>query len=129
MVICQGRLDEVVPIEPTTMPGRTVIAWDKDDWAALGILKIDLLGLGMMGVLQDAFQLPEMNSIEALIADFRGTSLSASAHPFDYIRPNLDKQGIVRASDLVKVRSGQTVQVAGMVIVRNKPPTAKGMVF
>jgi error-prone DNA polymerase len=54
MVICQGRLDSVVPLEPATMPGRSVIQWDKDDCAALGIVKVDLLGLGMMALLEDA---------------------------------------------------------------------------
>ena len=37
MVICQGRLDSVVPLEPATMPGRTVVQWDKDDCADMGI--------------------------------------------------------------------------------------------
>ncbi len=54
MVISEGRLDSVVPLEPATMPGRSVIQWDKDDCAALGIVKVDLLGLGMMSLLQDA---------------------------------------------------------------------------
>lgn len=54
MVICAGRLDEVVPLEPASMPGRVVVQWDKDDCADLGIIKIDLLGLGMMAVLADA---------------------------------------------------------------------------
>jgi error-prone DNA polymerase len=54
MVICQGRLDEVVPLEPASMPGRVVVQWDKDDCADLGLVKVDLLGLGMMAVLQDA---------------------------------------------------------------------------
>ena len=54
MVICQGRLDDVVPLEPASMPGRVVVQWDKDDCADLGIVKVDLLGLGMMAVLQDA---------------------------------------------------------------------------
>ena len=57
MVICRGRLDEVVPLEPASMPGRVVIQWDKDDCAAMGIVKVDLLGLGMMAVLQDAIAL------------------------------------------------------------------------
>jgi error-prone DNA polymerase len=59
MVICQGRLDGVVPLEPATMPGRAVIQWDKDDCAALGIVKVDLLGLGMMALLQDALGMIE----------------------------------------------------------------------
>src|SRR5262245_31540790 len=57
MVIAARRLDAVVPLEPATMPGRVVIQWDKDDCARLGIIKIDLLGLRMMSVLQDAITL------------------------------------------------------------------------
>src|SRR5947209_3047976 len=57
MVIAAGRLDDVVPIEPATMPGRVVVQWDKDDCAGLGIVKVDLLGLGMMSVLQDSLTL------------------------------------------------------------------------
>ncbi len=57
MVICQGRLDAVVPLEPASMPGRSVVQWDKDDCAALGIVKVDLLGLGMMSLLQDAIEM------------------------------------------------------------------------
>ncbi|MGH9241482.1 MAG: DNA polymerase III subunit alpha [Vicinamibacterales bacterium] len=57
MVICQGELDAVVPLEPASMPGRVVIQWDKDDCADMGIVKVDLLGLGMMAVLQDAITL------------------------------------------------------------------------
>jgi error-prone DNA polymerase len=54
MVVCQGRLDEVVPLEPASMPGRVVVQWDKDDCADLGIIKVDLLGLGMMAALEEA---------------------------------------------------------------------------
>ena len=57
MVIAAGRLDDVVPLEPATMPGRVVVQWDKDDCAALGIVKVDLLGLRMMSVLQDSIGL------------------------------------------------------------------------
>jgi error-prone DNA polymerase len=57
MVICQGELDAVVPLEPASMPDRVVVQWDKDDCAEMGIVKVDLLGLGMMAVLQDAIGL------------------------------------------------------------------------
>jgi len=57
MVIAAGRLDDIVPLEPATMPGRVVIQWDKDDCAALGIIKVDLLGLRMMSVIQEAIQI------------------------------------------------------------------------
>ncbi|MEY2878878.1 MAG: hypothetical protein RLZZ15_1258, partial [Verrucomicrobiota bacterium] len=57
MVISRNELDKVVPLEPATMPGRSVCQWDKDDCENLGIIKIDFLGLGMMAVLQDSFEL------------------------------------------------------------------------
>ncbi len=57
MVIAAGRLDTVVPLEPASMPGRVVVQWDKDDCADLGIIKVDLLGLGMMAVLEEAIPL------------------------------------------------------------------------
>jgi error-prone DNA polymerase len=57
MVLSAGRLDEVVPLEPATMPGRVVVQWDKDDCADLGIIKVDLLGLGMMAALEEAIAL------------------------------------------------------------------------
>src|SRR5688500_20347306 len=57
MVICQGRLDSVVPLENASMPGRVVVQWDKDDCADMGLIKVDLLGLGMMAVLQDSIRL------------------------------------------------------------------------
>jgi len=57
MVICQGQLDSVVPLEPASMPGRVVVQWDKDDCADLGIIKVDLLGLGMMAVLEESLVL------------------------------------------------------------------------
>ena len=57
MVICAGMLNRVVPIERASMPGRTVIQWDKEDCADLGLIKVDLLGLGMMAVLKDCIEL------------------------------------------------------------------------
>jgi len=57
MVICQGQLDSVVPLEPASMPGRVVVQWDKEDCADMGIIKVDLLGLGMMAVLEESIQL------------------------------------------------------------------------
>lgn len=56
-VIARGRLDELVPIENATMPERTVIEWDKDDLDALGLLKVDVLALGMLTAIRRAFNL------------------------------------------------------------------------
>jgi error-prone DNA polymerase len=68
LVICAGRLDEVVPLEPATMPGRVVVQWDKDDCADLGIVKVDLLGLGMLAVLEDA--VPLLRAHEGVEIDY-----------------------------------------------------------
>ena len=57
MVICQGLLDQVVPLERASMPGRTVIQWDKEACSDMGLVKVDLLGLGMMAVIKDTIEL------------------------------------------------------------------------
>jgi error-prone DNA polymerase len=57
MVICAGMLNRAVPLERASMPGRTVIQWDKEDCADMGLIKVDLLGLGMMAVLKDCIEL------------------------------------------------------------------------
>jgi error-prone DNA polymerase len=57
MVICQGQLNQVVPLERASMPGRVVIQWDKEDCADMGMIKVDILGLGMMAVLKDCTDL------------------------------------------------------------------------
>jgi error-prone DNA polymerase len=63
-VISEGVLEELVPVENATMADRTVVQWDKDDLNDLGLLKVDVLGLGMLSALRRAF---------ALVNDFRGT--------------------------------------------------------
>ena len=60
-IITDGRLDELVPIENATMEGRTVICWDKDDIDSLGILKVDVLALGMLTCIRKAFDLIKMH--------------------------------------------------------------------
>jgi error-prone DNA polymerase len=64
-VITRSRLDEVMPIGNGAMPDRTFVEWDKDDLDALGILKIDVLGLGMLACIRKAFDLMEQHYSEA----------------------------------------------------------------
>lgn len=73
MIICQGRLDAVMPLENASMPGRVVAQWDKDDCEDMGIIKVDLLGLGMMSVLQDTFEM----------ANARGHAIDLTSIPKD----------------------------------------------
>ncbi|MBW3671121.1 MAG: hypothetical protein KY432_05540, partial [Acidobacteria bacterium] len=67
MVMTSGRLDDVVPLEPASMDGRVVIQWDKDDCADLGIVKVDLLGLGMLAVIEQT--LPMIRTHENVDVD------------------------------------------------------------
>ncbi len=67
MVVAAQALDEVVPLEPASMPGRVVIQWDKEDCADLGIIKIDLLGLGMLAALEQA--IPMISAHEGVAID------------------------------------------------------------
>jgi len=57
MVICQGQLDSIVPLQPATMPGRFVVQWDKEDCADMGIVKVEMMGLGMMAVMKESIGL------------------------------------------------------------------------
>ena len=78
MVICGGQLNAVVPIERASMPGRTVIQWDKEDCADMKIIKVDLLGLGMMAVLKECLELVPRALRRA--ARSRAASAERSAH-------------------------------------------------
>ncbi|RYD30625.1 MAG: hypothetical protein EOP87_16325 [Verrucomicrobiaceae bacterium] len=59
IIICDNRLDAVVPIQPAAMPNRTIVQWDKNDCEELGIVKIDLLGLGILAAMQDSIAICE----------------------------------------------------------------------
>lgn len=72
MVICQGELDAIVPLQPASMPGRVVVQWDKEDCADMGIIKVDLLGLGMMAALKDTID---------MIRDHHGEEVSLAHLP------------------------------------------------
>jgi error-prone DNA polymerase len=74
MVICKGQLNQVVPLERASMPGRSVVQWDKEDCADLGIIKVDLLGLGMMAVLKDC---------QELIPEYYGEKIDLAQLPED----------------------------------------------
>src|SRR5204863_3831083 len=78
IVLCRGRLDEIVPLENASMPGRVVVQWDKDDCADMGIVKVDLLGLGMMAVLQDAIALVNGEQVSSLKSQVSNQTSSTS---------------------------------------------------
>ena len=74
MVVCQGSLNKVVPLERASMVGRSVVQWDKEDCAELGLVKIDLLGLGMMAVMKDCL---------TLIPEYYGVPIDLAQLPAD----------------------------------------------
>src|SRR5688572_8852525 len=73
--------------------------------------------------------LTPMTLPERMDADFRGTGLTIGKHPVAYHRAQLNKLGAQRAIDISKLRNGSSVRIAGWVIVRQRPGTAKGFVF
>jgi error-prone DNA polymerase len=87
MIVCQGRLDAVVPLENASMPGRVVAQWDKDDCADMGLVKVDLLGLGMMAVLQDTLAIVNGDTQGAALEDAGKTArLSEAPERIDLAR-------------------------------------------
>jgi error-prone DNA polymerase len=78
---------------------------------------------------QEIIPLQSMTPIERVTADYEGTGLTIGPHPMSFRRAALARWGIVRAIDLKRIRSGRRVRVAGAVITRQRPGTAKGFVF
>jgi error-prone DNA polymerase len=70
-----------------------------------------------------------MTAEERLVADFRGTGLTVGPHPMAYHRARMEAMGIRKASDLSRMPDGQRLRIAGGVIARQRPGTAKGFVF
>jgi error-prone DNA polymerase len=90
MVVCQGRLDEIVPLENAAMPGRVVVQWDKDDCADLGLVKIDLLGLGMMAVLEEAIQIVNGDQVQSSEFEVRKKDTASPHSDFELRTSKLD---------------------------------------
>ena len=73
--------------------------------------------------------LARMNTEERLCADYQGTGLTIGKHPMAYRREEMRAHGVIRAADLAGIRDGRVVRIAGSVVVRQRPGTAKGFVF
>ena len=74
-------------------------------------------------------ELPPMPEGEHVVNDYRSLSLSLKAHPVSFLRQELAGQGIVEAGRLPEMRSGRRISVAGLVLVRQRPGTASGVIF
>ena len=112
---------------------------------AFGSLKLDRRGALWHALAQDQKELPlfagvqppdepeaalpKMSPAEEVLADYRTTGLSLSAHPMKFLRKQLDQRGVVRAEQLKTWPNNRPVSVAGLVLVRQRPGTAKGITF
>ena len=83
----------------------------------------------MPSVSDSGYPLPDMNALERLQADYRGTKLTTGPHPMALVREFVSKKGAVSVSRLVSTKNGQRVRVAGGIIVRQRPLTARGFLF
>jgi error-prone DNA polymerase len=84
---------------------------------------------GMPPSASDSCPLPPMSATERLVADYQGTHLTIGPHPMALRRRELSLRGVLRAADLPRERQGRRIRVAGTVITRQRPGTAKGFVF
>jgi error-prone DNA polymerase len=103
-------------------------------WAVKGLkgeVKVDSQAplLAGLPLFEDAVALPVMGLPQQVAEDYRTTSLSLKAHPCGFFRPMLDKMGVTAAERLKDIRNGRKVSVGGLVLIRQRPGTAKGVVF
>jgi error-prone DNA polymerase len=96
--------------------------------AALGTFDEDDLFFGLP-MATDAPAFPPMNATERVATDFDTVGLSLESHPVGLLRPRLAKAGALTAEQLQRAPSGKLVKLGGLVIVRQRPPTAKGFCF
>lgn len=105
--------------------GRRVALWDI---AALGPLEDEDLFFGLP-MDQTPAELPPLQLAERVMTDYDTLGLSLEKHPVELLRPHLERRGALTAEGLQRARHGQKVRVGGLVIVRQRPPTAKGFTF
>ena len=77
----------------------------------------------------DVSPLPKMTPLQKVVADYQGTGLTLGQHPMAFFRKELKKKGVQCATDLLRGQNGRYVRVAGAVIARQRPGTAKGFLF
>lgn len=75
------------------------------------------------------FTLPRMPNCEHVVADYQTLRLSLRAHPMSFLRKSMSLQGYRPAADLIRMRNGQSIRIAGIVLIRQRPGSAKGVCF
>jgi error-prone DNA polymerase len=114
---------------------------DADAFAALGLSRRDALwqvrGLGLTPLplfaaaeaREPEVALKPLTEGREVVEDYRAIQLSLRAHPLAFLRAELDRRGMTRCGDLARVRDGKAVEVAGVVLIRQRPGSAKGVLF
>jgi error-prone DNA polymerase len=85
--------------------------------------------LAQLSLFEEAVELPAMGLPEHVFEDYRTTRLSLKAHPLQFFRPSLARRGVTPAAGLKDVKDGARVTIAGLVLIRQQPQTANGIVF
>ncbi|HYG25289.1 MAG TPA: error-prone DNA polymerase, partial [Caulobacteraceae bacterium] len=103
-------------------------------WAVKGLAgeakaPVEVPMLAQLPLFENAVELPAMSLPEHVDEDFRTTRLSLKAHPLEFFRQALTRRGIIPAAQLKAVKDGAPVAIAGLVLIRQQPGTAKGIVF
>src|SRR5437764_2221589 len=126
MVLCRGHLDEIVPLENASMPGRVVVQWDKDDCADMGLVKVDLLGLGMMAVLQDAITLINGESRKSEVGSLNEPSSTMRSSDFRLQASDLPLVDLAHLppNDPAVYRMLQTADTVGVFQVESRAQMA-----
>jgi error-prone DNA polymerase len=117
-----GRLARADGFASLAVDRRTAL------WESLPIRPTPPL-LGELPYGEPAADLPAIGEYEQVAADYRATSLSLRAHPLSFVRDELERRGVVRAVDLATHEVDRRVRVAGLVLLRQRPGTAKGITF
>ncbi|MBN2973250.1 error-prone DNA polymerase [Roseomonas aeriglobus] len=98
-------------------------------WAVKALGEKSLPLLDAMEVREPAVALTPLTAGREVVEDYRSTQLSLRAHPLSFLRPRLERAGIVPAAALAGIKDGRKVEVAGVILVRQKPGSAKGVLF
>jgi len=102
-------------------------------WAVKGeaaeVAKDDSSMMAGLPLFEAAVNLPQMSLPQHVAEDYRTAGLSLKAHPCEFFRPMLDEMGCTPAADMARLKSGARVSLAGLVLIRQRPGTAKGIVF
>jgi error-prone DNA polymerase len=98
-------------------------------WQVRGLGHTDLPLFAAVETREETVTLRPMTAGREVVEDYRSTQLSLRAHPLTFVRPELKRRGMVTCAELDRIKDGRRIQVAGIILVRQKPGSAKGVLF